>query len=234
MAISAASLASARMRKPERRQARIGEATTVPVVSPELCGRRRPTAPARGSRRWHPRSSTLARSLYRLSRLARSAALSRAVSSRKPSPALTTKNSNRILPCGVSSAAWRAGCDASRSMSLVMMPCSSFSASAPERAPRRGRQAARSGTTSCSRSRVDRQGRRHAEVCYTSRAQVSTALPPEASAHSADSSWNSQLRSHRQGRHRRQSRRHRRARHCGVRAAGSPRSATCRRSPAAR
>ena len=62
---------------------------TVPVVSPGALRSRRPTAPARDSPRWHPRSSTLARSLYMPSRLASSAAWSRAgleqISRRRPS-----------------------------------------------------------------------------------------------------------------------------------------------------
>ena len=82
-------------------------------------------------RRCDPGSSALARSLYMVRRLARSAALSAAVSSRKPPGPSTTKKSNRILPWGVSSAAWIAGCADSSSMSLVITPCSSFSASSP-------------------------------------------------------------------------------------------------------
>ena len=48
--------------------------------------------------------STFARSLYMVRRLTRPAAWSLAVSSTNPSPLLATKNSNRILPWGVSSA----------------------------------------------------------------------------------------------------------------------------------
>ena len=175
-------------------------------------------APRRGDRDSQRRASAivdLGAQLVHGRALDQVAALAASVSSSQPSPVRSAKNSNRILPCGVSRPAKRARPSPCRSMSLVTTPCSNFAASAPVTRHDAAIGKQRDQQWCSCRSLLP------LSAAWAAGALRSSAIYPRRTggrvrrreATVREAGHGRTLRSDRQGRHGRQSRRRRRARY---------------------